>query len=142
MKKNDTYYPMQKERQVQILYFNNDCREFRFQSEDLPSQEQVDKLWKKLPDWVWKKMDDDPSIYFMHNDEQLCDGIFYRLNHYDLNPLSPDFYEDGNMIGQNWMKENNVGHTSMSVGDIVVIDGTHYYCASFGWKKLFQDEEE
>lgn len=30
----------------------------------------------------------------------------------------------------------------MSVGDIVVLDGTHYYCASLGWKKLFQDEEE
>ena len=134
-------YPMKKERQVQILYFNNDCREFAFQSEDLPTQEQVDKLWKQLPDWVV----DEFHYIIKHEEwkhESLCDRIFYLLNHYEHNPLAIDFYEDQNPKGQNWLKENNVGHTSMSVGDIVVIDGTHYYCASFGWKKLFQDEEE
>lgn len=134
-------YPMQKERQVQILYFNSDCREFRFQSEDLPSPEQVNELWEQLPDWVVEGLA--PQITFMYREEEaLCDRIFYLMNHYEHNPLAIDFYEDENPKGQNWIKENNLDHTSMSVGDIVVLDGTHYYCASLGWKKLFQDEEE
>lgn len=80
-------YPMQKEREVQILYFNSDCREFRFQSEDLPSPEQVDELWEQLPDWVVEGLT--PQITYMYREEKaLCDRIFYLMNHYEHNPLA------------------------------------------------------
>lgn len=38
--------------------------------------------------------------------------------------------------GQNMLKLLGVGHTSMSVGDIVEIDGVAYFCDSFGWATL------
>lgn len=45
------------------------------------------------------------------------------------NPLSSKYY-------QNWMKENEIYHTSMSVGDIIKIDDEFFVCDRVGWKKL------
>ena len=34
-----------------------------------------------------------------------------------------------------------IGHTSMSVGDIVEINGKYYICRDIGWQELFREEE-
>ena len=38
--------------------------------------------------------------------------------------------------GQDRIRRLGVGHTSISVGDIVKVDGNYYYCDKVGWKKM------
>jgi len=38
-------------------------------------------------------------------------------------------------------KEIKCNHTSMSVGDIVSVDGINYLCQDIGWKKLINKDE-
>ena len=33
-----------------------------------------------------------------------------------------------------------IGHTSMSVGDIVEINGKYYICRDIGWEEIFREE--
>ena len=82
------------------------------------------------------------------NDNENQENIFSAFNHDDANPLS--YTNDwnkvcviGDSVGtgkdfQEAMKKNKikVGHTSMSVGDIVAIDGTNYLCKDVGWEAL------
>lgn len=65
-----------------------------------------------------------PSHY---SDIDICEEIFY------------------NMQGENWspngeanglIESLGLGHTSMSIGDVTVIDGIGYMCDSIGWKIL------
>ena len=37
---------------------------------------------------------------------------------------------------QTWIRENNVSHTSMSVGDVIELDNKVFVCASEGWKEV------
>lgn len=128
---------------VQILYFNDKNEEFCFRSSKKPTMDQIKELWTPLPDWVVARID-----FFCLDDEEtdvgkwMLDPTYHSLNRYDMNPLAAEYYAPPSLIGQEWMKQNGVNHTSMSVGDIIVIDGTYYYCANFGWDVLFQDEEE
>jgi len=76
------------------------------------------------------------------------ESVFMSFNQDDANPLS--YTNDwnkvcviGDSVGtgkdfQDAMKNKNfkVGHTSMSVGDIVSLNGVNYLCADVGWKKL------
>ena len=76
------------------------------------------------------------------------ESVFMSFNQDDANPLS--YTNDwnkvcviGDSIGtgrdfQAAMRNKNfkVGHTSMSVGDIVSLNGVNYLCADVGWKKL------
>lgn len=41
-----------------------------------------------------------------------------------------------NMRGQLRLKELGVSHTSMSVGDIIEINGACYFCDNEGWTEL------
>ena len=76
------------------------------------------------------------------------ESVFMSFNSDDANPLS--YTNDwnkvcviGDSIGtgkdfQDAMKNKKikVGHTSMSIGDIVSLNGVNYLCADVGWKKL------
>lgn len=81
------------------------------------------------------------------------EDVFSAFNHYDTNPLSSSntsnkvcLLDNGEAVTgeqfQEAMKEGKVscGHTSMSVGDIVSVDGTVYLCQDFGWKTLKEKE--
>jgi len=55
----------------------------------------------------------------------------------------------GALQGENWspngearqlIQEKGLAHTSMSCGDIAVIDGTVWLCAAFGWDNLNADK--
>ena len=82
------------------------------------------------------------------NQDEDQDTVFSAFNHYDTNPLSVSntsnkvcFVKDKLVSGKEFqeaMKNDEVecGHTSMSVGDIVAVDGTNYLCKDFGWKEL------
>ena len=76
------------------------------------------------------------------------ENIFQSFNHDGTNPLS--YTNDTNKVcfigrnkgtGKDFQKAMRlslikVGHTSMSVGDIVSYKGKNYLCADVGWKKL------
>ena len=82
------------------------------------------------------------------------ENVFQTFNHDQTNPLS--YTNDvnkvcviGNSVGtgkdfQDAMrnKKIKVGHTSMSVGDIVSYKGKNYLCADIGWKKLTDEPIE
>jgi hypothetical protein len=57
----------------------------------------------------------------------IAEYVFMVMNT-EMNPLiTPD--------GQNKVRASRT-HTSMSVGDIVEIDGAYHYCASFGFNEI------
>lgn len=59
----------------------------------------------------------------------LLENLYMRFNNYDSNPLS-------NAFGQKKLQHYGVGHTSMSVGDVVEIEGVEWLCLWNGWGKL------
>ena len=82
-------------------------------------------------------------------DNENQEHVFKAFNDNYLNPLSR--YNTTNKVClldseeavtgeefQKAMKENKVSceHTSMSVGDIVSVNGTNYLCKNSGWKQL------
>ncbi len=87
-------------------------------------------------------------------DDQNEDTLFSVFNNDSTNPLSYTNKTNKvcligkNKIGtgadfQEAMKRDEVGcsHTSMSVGDIVSIDGTIYLCKDIGWQVLNKQKE-
>ena len=85
-------------------------------------------------------------------DNEDKENVFSVFNGYFSNPLSVAnkfnkvcLLDDGQAVTgkdfQQAMKEGKVscGHTSMSVGDIVSVDGTAYLCQDFGWKQLTKE---
>ena len=88
----------------------------------------------------------------INNDDDQED-VFSAFNNYDTNPLSIAnetnkvcFVKDKLVTGKEFqeaMKSKKVEcmHTSMSVGDIVSVDGTAYLCQDLGWKKLTNKKE-
>jgi len=76
------------------------------------------------------------------------ESVFMSFNSDDANPLS--YTNDWNKVcvigdsvgtGKDFQdamknKKIKVGHTSMSIGDIVSLNGVNYLCADVGWKKL------
>ena len=39
----------------------------------------------------------------------------------------------------NLFRPSNFGGRSLSVSDIVEMDGTYYFCDDFGWKEVYKD---
>ena len=76
------------------------------------------------------------------------ESVFMSFNSDDANPLS--YTNDWNKVcvigdsvgtGKDFQdamknKKIKVGHTSMSIGDIVSLNGVNYLCADVGWKKF------
>ena len=88
------------------------------------------------------------------NDDQDQETVFRTFNDNETNPLS--YNNKTNkvcFIGKDKMgtgvefqeaiKRDEVGcyHTSMSVGDIVSIDGNIYLCLDTGWKLFYKEQE-
>ena len=84
----------------------------------------------------------------MLGNDETKEDVFWTFNNDQANPLSNtnDWNKVcviGNGVGtgkdfQEAMKNKKVEckHTSMSVGDIVAVDGTNYLCKDFGWEAL------
>jgi len=73
----------------------------------------------------WRKYYMPVPLYF--NDKITNEELFKKFN--VDNPLS-------DKEGQEWIRENQVGHTSMSVGDMIY-DGVDYFvCLNRGWAKV------
>lgn len=127
---------------------------------EIPTEEQFERNWKALPDWVWENIEFNAGDWLTDlSTGELLNNIYRRMNDFEANPLSigflsrrPEneedevgfrFMTDGTEVsgnprfGQDWLEENGVDHTSMSVGDIVEINGHRWHCQSIGWK----DEE-
>ena len=116
---------------VKIHYANRN-NEFSFQDRNLPTKEEIAEHWVELPDWVYENLAEDGMCH-----GNLCENIFRRMNSYDTNPLAEEYpnridsYEEftepkllapeNPRIGQDWLRDNDVGHTSMSVGDIIEV---------------------
>ncbi len=127
------------------------------------TEELIEKYYKKLPDWVNEDLvqtqteleryfDLDQGLWTDEYDQVFADDIYKLLNYYPTNPLAPEFHQAQRGVldrkGQDWLDENDVSHTSMSMGDMVMIelpvDSTDgpvtvrkfLYCQNRGWKKF------
>ena len=68
------------------------------------------------------------------SDWQILSRLFSIFNHDRYNPLS--YYHPCQEGGhQYWVRAEGV-HTSMSVGDVVQINDTYYFCDNIGWTQL------
>ncbi len=143
---------------LKILYCKS--RDFRFQDDNIPTKGEIEEHWQELPEWVVENLAED-GMNFLDPLEE----IYRRMNNYNTNPLAVEYphridcYENGETpkllepenprIGQEWLKENGVGHTSMSVGDIIVVNrqptfvlgdleskNGYYYCMKIGFDKI------
>lgn len=83
------------------------------------SRSYFNKHWVKLPL-------PEPSTDLEH--------IFYKYNMITTNPYSS---ENG---GQHHIRNSGAHHTSMSVDDIINIDGTFFICAGFGFLKIIWED--
>jgi hypothetical protein len=86
---------------------------------DVPTEDEFKKEYARIP------------IKFNINDgtEKELNSIFHKLN-VDNNPM-------GTKMRQNWIRANGLKHTSMSVGDIVLVNKKNLFmCADFGWTKI------
>ncbi len=150
---------MNKEQKISIYYtsshdVDDELRHpYRFCNLDTElTDKDVEKYYRKLPNWV---IDDLSNVLVVGDIEsasdeiELANRIFSSMNQYQQNPLSPDFHKTWrgvfDMKGQEWLEQNEVHHTSMSVGDMICfeqsIDSTdgpvdvrrYLYCQSVGW---------
>jgi hypothetical protein len=85
-----------------------------------PDLNRLDKEYVKLP--ISFEINENEAI------ETELDKIFATLNE-DENPM-------GTPEMQQWIKDNGLKHTSMSVGDIIKSKKGFYVCKNIGWKKL------
>ena len=73
-----------------------------------------------------------PTIFTVTDEDILrtiAERVFSVMNSYEVNPLSRGHPEGGH---QEWVRGKT--HTSMSVGDIVCIEGKYIMCADVGWE--------
>jgi len=95
--------------------------------ERFPTKKEIeaDYMTLPIPNDYWSKFDMPDDEY----EHQILDTIFKIMNNYDINPMSTE-------ENQQWLKDNEIRHTSMSVGDIVILDNNIYVCAVQGWKEV------
>jgi len=70
-------------------------------------------------------------------DVETKEEAFSIMNNYENNPLgcTSDNDEEGKKM-QQWLLDHDLDHTSMSVGDIIVLKGKAFLCMSSGWKEI------
>ena len=112
-----------------ILYTKGTPRGFElmvgFGSNAMPSVEDLRDHYEVVAEGCFLEEEMDPDDLFR---------IFNGADSIYKNPLA-------SADGQNKIKELRVSHTSMSVGDIVVMDNETYLCRPAGWTKMKLDEE-
>lgn len=79
------------------------------------------KYWRKMP--VKEMVDTDNLIQSLEN-------IYAKYNDYSTNPYSAE------NNGQKIVKDKDVGHTSIMVGDIIKVGKTPYIVGGMGFKKV------
>jgi len=119
-----------------------------------PSIQEVQEEWKKVPSFAITDMIDDIHIqnnefvwegnwhhfasgFYQAPHDQILSALFVFMNNYDTNILA-GYDNEGNLKMdhlQTWVQENQT-HTSMSVNDVISIDGIFYLCDDIGWKAL------
>lgn len=83
-----------------------------------------------------------PTIDEVLNETHACIGTIkaedLRDVHFKMNMIGESMNDADWKEFTNDLQEMNVGHASMSVGDVAYCHKTqtYYYCAEFGWKAL------
>jgi len=94
-----------------------------------PTLADIENDYKQLPVspeyWAILELNDDKDF--------VLDKIFSLFNHYSTNPMSRE-------EAQQWIRNNNVSHTSMSIGDVVALDDEYYVCDTEGWTKITEED--
>ena len=104
---------------VEIFYFKKGSR-FRFGFADAPK---TMKDFMKDYVKVWSK-----DLVGLGLEDGILDGLFSKFN-LGNNPLStPE--------NQEMLRNKNVRHTSMSVGDVIKLGNVYYYCDNEGWERI------
>lgn len=89
-------------------------------------EERLEEEWvQPLPE---KKFEDE-------DDSTLLSAIWRMFNDYSKNPLSAQ-NQPGEDDSQPALEDNNIKHTSISVGDIVKIEDTTYIACGHGWAEV------
>ena len=100
--------------------------------DELPTKADIATDYKELPisNSFWLNKFDKINSSKLPIKEHACflAVIFSIMNTQD-NPMSTKEM-------QNWIKENKVSHTSMSVGDVIELNNKTYVCATVGWKEI------
>jgi hypothetical protein len=106
-----------------------------------PSIQEVKEEWKKVPSFAIDDMIRDNTVDTAETraylDDDILNTLFILMNDYDTNILA-GYDNQGNLKMdhlQTWVRENQT-HTSMSVNDVISIDGIFYLCDDIGWKTL------
>lgn len=101
---------------------------------NLETPEKVE-IEKNYLEREWVELQEMKRPADIEEDQKVLQKLWKIFNDYDLNPLSAQ-NEPGNEEDQPTIQEHNVDHTSMSVGDIVKLDGTMYIACSVGWAEV------
>jgi len=116
----------QLEREVKVYY--NNSRHAMHVDHDPDEYLDKDDLVEMPVRYIW--------------DEEMCklenlENIFAQLNQYPKNPMavSSDDPEDYELESQEFIKDMLYGHTSMSVGDAVEVDGELWIVWDYGFEK-------
>jgi len=93
---------------------------------ELPTVDQIKNDYEQLP--ISKEYWQENKVSEFPNCQYTLETLFEIFNT-GLNPMSaPEM--------QQWIRDNKVTHTSMSVGDVVALDNDYFICDVEGWTKL------
>jgi len=137
-------------RQAWLDGFRHKNEEGEYELLEPSTKEQIDALYVPLPNSVVLDVIEQlQPVWGYHwskvvgNLDTVSDQIFHIMNHDNRNPLSVSFHKhgiDGDRTMQNWMGDNGLGHTSMSMNDVIayrLTDGWVYHsCRALGWAWL------
>ena len=99
-----------------------------------PTVDTLDITHIALPLFVSDQLTlDDRLIFDSQDDNDILEDIYGTMNCFRGNPLSVGHVAGGH---QDWMEEIGIGHTSMSIFDVVRINETYYSCQPSGWEAL------
>lgn len=105
----EVYYWKDIEKMVELMYK---------EKPRYPTCEEISTCWVKLP----------ISFKVTDESEKSLNKVYEELN-IETNPM-------GTPEMQQWIRDNKLRHTSMSVGDIIFLGKNFYICKTVGWKKL------
>jgi len=104
-----------------------------------PTKEEIetDYVTLPIPDDFWFKVFGDLNPKTEEDRIAVLDSIFSDMNRYEINPMAMknETDVDGKKM-QQWLKDNEIRHTSMSVGDVIILDNSIYVCDVQGWKEV------
>lgn len=125
--------------EIKILYWKDIKSMVDVQYEGrLPTHEQINADYSEvanynIPDSIASINEHGFIIQENDTEEDITPDSYFELFNNGSNPLAtPE--------GQQYIKDNGVRHTSMSVGDIITLNGLPFICDSEGWKRVYSWE--